>query len=642
MDMRLSSLLLFIAFFGSFFNVSASEAVAEAEVGRPVGIIAHRGYWNCEDGGHARNSLAAFKAADAAGFWGTEFDVSMTADGELVVFHDETLYGKRIDHMKWEEVSGFTLENGETMPRLDDFLSYASGRKDFPMLVFELKGHVTDELQDMAVARCVEKLRKYGMFDPSKVMFISFYIRQCRLLAEAAPGFTVQYLGNDLTIDDWLDNRVNGIDIYHKSLMEHREWVESARKHGFSVNTWTVNEAKDMAEALALGIDQLTTDEPALAREVLAGKGVRELLRKDEARPVAKKERKLRKRITAGDYVLCYAGGEQAKYYDEEWMKDFVTYTDRDGIERWLFDGFLFLQIKDFGAGVAFDPGHKDYDGNVLQAASQPDWMKLIDYYFEPGQCLDAIERCVAEAAGRIGEPGYKRQVIISIPNPIPYKNPLAKTGGSTYWGLLDGKVTDMTKDEDRLAACEWYVDEVLRRYSGKKYKYVDLVGFYYVTEETSGSGTLMPDLSEYLHSKGYPFTWIPYYNAPGWNLWREKGFDFAWYQPNYFFNAWLPEERLVSACKRAIAYGMAMEMEFDERAAADVPNSLGERLRGYMDAYKKYGSWEKLPIAYYQSSEGLHTLKYSKNQKDVDLYQDFCDFVAKRPLRKELLEKNK
>ena len=121
----------------------------------------------------------------------------------------------------------------------------------------------------------------------------------------------------------------------------------------------------------------------------------------------------------------------------------------------------------------------------------------------------------------------------------------------------------------------------MLKRYQKQKYKYVDLVGFYYVTEETSGSGTLMPDLSAYLHAKGYPFTWIPYYNAPGWNLWKEKGFDFAWYQPNYFFNAWLPEERLVSACKRAIAYGMAMEMEFDERAAADRPESLGERLRG-------------------------------------------------------------
>ena len=165
--------------------------------------------------------------------------------------------------------------------------------------------------------------------------------------------------------------------------------------------------------------------------------------------------------------------------------------------------------------------------------------------------------------------------------------------------------------------------------------------GFYFVTEETTGLGDLMPELSGYIHSKGYPFTWIPYYNAPGWNLWKEKGFDMAWYQPNYFFNDWLTDERLVSACNRALNYGMAMEMEFDERAAADSPDSRAGRLREYMAAYKKYGSWEKLPIAYYISHKGVHTLKYSKDPADVELYQDFCDFVAKRPLRARLAETN-
>ena len=36
-----------------------------------VGIVAHRGYWNCEAGGFARNSIAALKAAQDAGFWGS-------------------------------------------------------------------------------------------------------------------------------------------------------------------------------------------------------------------------------------------------------------------------------------------------------------------------------------------------------------------------------------------------------------------------------------------------------------------------------------------------------------------------------------------------------------------------------------------
>ena len=213
-----------------------------------VGIVAHRGYWNCEEGGYARNSFAAFKAAAKAGFWGTEFDVSMTADGQLLVFHDEVINGKRIDHTQYAELSDYRLENGETIPTLDEFLEYASAQKTFPMLVFELKGHITDELQDRAVAASVEKLKEYGMFDPSKVMFISFYIRQCSLLAKAAPGFVVQYLGSDRTVDDLLDNMVNGIDAYYNHLLQTPDYMQMARKHGFSVNVWTVNDAENMGK----------------------------------------------------------------------------------------------------------------------------------------------------------------------------------------------------------------------------------------------------------------------------------------------------------------------------------------------------------------------------------------------------------
>ena len=53
-------------------------------------IVAHRGYWNCKEGGYARNSLAALESAQKAGFWGSEFDVNMTSDGELLIFHIST------------------------------------------------------------------------------------------------------------------------------------------------------------------------------------------------------------------------------------------------------------------------------------------------------------------------------------------------------------------------------------------------------------------------------------------------------------------------------------------------------------------------------------------------------------------------
>lgn len=55
----------------------------------PAGFrYAHRGLWTQD--GSQENSLSAFRAAAAAGL-GIEFDLRPSADGEIMIFHDETL-----------------------------------------------------------------------------------------------------------------------------------------------------------------------------------------------------------------------------------------------------------------------------------------------------------------------------------------------------------------------------------------------------------------------------------------------------------------------------------------------------------------------------------------------------------------------
>ena len=50
-------------------------------------IFAHRG----ASGNFPENTIAAFKEAARLPVYGVEFDVHMTADGELVVIHDESI-----------------------------------------------------------------------------------------------------------------------------------------------------------------------------------------------------------------------------------------------------------------------------------------------------------------------------------------------------------------------------------------------------------------------------------------------------------------------------------------------------------------------------------------------------------------------
>ena len=236
-----------------------------------MGIVAHRGFWNCEEAGYARNSLAALRCAQEAGFWGSEFDVNMTADDTLIVFHDGKIDGKLIEDYPFAEFKSHRLENGESIPTLDQYLEQG---KLYPetMLVYELKPHSSPEVEDRFVRLTIESLEKHGLLDPKRVMFISFSIHICEVLAQKLPDFRVQFLGSSKSPDEVADLGISGVDYNHGVFKIHKKWYKKARKRGLSVNTWTVNNKKTMKKMFKMGVDMLTTDNPLEAREILTDK----------------------------------------------------------------------------------------------------------------------------------------------------------------------------------------------------------------------------------------------------------------------------------------------------------------------------------------------------------------------------------
>lgn len=240
-----------------------------------VAIVAHRGFWNSAIGGGGTNSIASLKAAQKEGFWGTEFDVNMTRDGELAVFHDGGVNGMNFCDHDWADFKDIRIENGEPIPTLDQYLEQAAKCKK-TRLVFELKWH-PDAMMEEAVTRSIDALKAHGLFDPKQVIFISFSLRQCELLVKHAPGFTVQYLHYDITPDEVFAHGVNGSDMYFPKFYEHPDWYEMCRKNGMSVNVWTVDNVRDMKRLVEMGVDQITTNNPEKAREVLKLMGVKEI-----------------------------------------------------------------------------------------------------------------------------------------------------------------------------------------------------------------------------------------------------------------------------------------------------------------------------------------------------------------------------
>ena len=143
---------------------------------------AHRGL---HGGEIPENSMAAFAAACDAGY-GIELDVQLSRDGEVMVFHDDTLtrmtgQDARLASMTAAELAALRLGGTDAgIPRFAEVLALVRGR--VPILV-ELKGESLDTslcektaalLRDYAGAYCFES------FNPLLVGGMKKYLPEAR------------------------------------------------------------------------------------------------------------------------------------------------------------------------------------------------------------------------------------------------------------------------------------------------------------------------------------------------------------------------------------------------------------------------------------------------------------------------------
>lgn len=119
---------------------STTDVLALASRDNPCLLtVAHRGFWK----NTAENSLASIEAAIALGVEMVEIDTQASADGRLVVIHDETLDRTttgtgRVSDLPFNEIRRARLKAGaggtealvtdEVVPTLDEILEVARGR----------------------------------------------------------------------------------------------------------------------------------------------------------------------------------------------------------------------------------------------------------------------------------------------------------------------------------------------------------------------------------------------------------------------------------------------------------------------------------------------------------------------------------
>ena len=228
-------------------------------------VICHRGYWNTE--GSAQNSIRSLVKADSINAWGSEFDVWMTADGVLVVNHDETFNGVTIEIAKWKQLKNMRLANGEPLPTLDQMLE--CGKKLHTRLILEMKPHTSREQEKEAAKKIVKMVKKKGLQD--RIEYITFSYQGMKNLKELAPeGTPVYYLNGELSPSQLAELDVAGIDYSINVMRENPQWIDEAHSLGMKVNVWTVNSDRDMEWCINYGVDFITTNAPELLQQKLA------------------------------------------------------------------------------------------------------------------------------------------------------------------------------------------------------------------------------------------------------------------------------------------------------------------------------------------------------------------------------------
>lgn len=229
-------------------------------------VVAHRGYWKTE--GSAQNSIASLVKADSIKTYGSEFDVWLTADDNLVVNHDRVFKGVNFPEASLEEILAVRLDNGEKVPTLEEYLATALRHLDI-RLVLEVKTHGNDSVrQTLACQKIVDTVNGFKLQD--RVDYIAFSLFACKELHRLSPETPVYYLNGDLSPEEVKKLGFAGLDYSYKVFEKHPEWIDEAKNLGLEVNVWTVDDQEMMRGLILKDVDYITTNRPEELQQLLS------------------------------------------------------------------------------------------------------------------------------------------------------------------------------------------------------------------------------------------------------------------------------------------------------------------------------------------------------------------------------------
>ncbi len=237
-------------------------------------VAAHRGgaaLW-------PENSLLAFRSALALGVDLLEFDVHLSADGEVVVLHDATLDRTTTGRGPVREATLAALAplrlrardgrlTDEPIPTLAQVLDLAAPSRVgvLPEIKAGADGRPYPGIEEKVLAL----LGARGLLARATVQ--AFAPETIQRLRELAPGVRTMLLvsrarlerehATPATAVQWtVDAGATDLGIDHR--LVDRSVVDAARRASVRLAVWTVNDEADIRRLIDLGVDVIMTDRP--------------------------------------------------------------------------------------------------------------------------------------------------------------------------------------------------------------------------------------------------------------------------------------------------------------------------------------------------------------------------------------------
>ncbi len=229
-------------------------------------VYAHRG----DRSRAADNTLEAYRLAVEAGTDGIELDVRRTADGVLIVSHDDHVPG--LDPFA-------AIEFGALRAMAPQVPTLQEAMEAIPAHVFvnvEIKNFPYDagyDTERTIVDETLDALSNYD--DPGRILLSSFDVASVQRAGEVAPGFlSGQLLLQAFPLDAGMavatqlgaDALIPHLSHVADDAMGH---VAGIRDSGLAVVVWGVDTPEDVALVASADVNAVITDDPAMARSVI-------------------------------------------------------------------------------------------------------------------------------------------------------------------------------------------------------------------------------------------------------------------------------------------------------------------------------------------------------------------------------------